>query len=872
MKRESHVSADARVEARVDTRPVPIRPAKSSLTLASLLKVGLLTVAIVLLSVAAAWPIYQTARLWAVAGIAGLGTLLIMLAATRWRFGALTVAAVAGLFVIAVVPLAVPLSGSQPLAAGGAEILSSLGDGLAAVALGWKQLLTLTLPVGSYQAVLVPFLVVVMLSVAFGAWLTLRGGRAAPFAAALLLAPVLFGTSFGSSAVSPTAAIGPLTVPAPLETGLWIIAFGLAGVWVWWTSGVERRAALKRGRLSAAEPSDASSGGASALRRAALSRGLVAGITLVAALFIGVVAAPLVTTEDRTVPRDNIDPEIVVRDSTSLLAGYRTWKRDAPLAATMFTATADGELPGRLRIAVLDTYNGVDFTVGSPSGVGRFTRFPSGEPVQNSSRVRVEIGSSYSDIWVPFAMPLGSPPAFAGERAGDLADSFYVNRELGAAIAVPTAKGLRSGDAYVAEMAVAPDVTVDAEPAHADAQIDLEAMPELATWLQAQSLPATGDGLQEAITRLRDRGYLSHSLTDGEGERDWSLSLAEETGLQFFSSTGGHSLTRVEQLFRELNEQEQAAGEKPDDEMLVAAIGDDEQFAAAAALVARALGYDSRIVVGVRLGDEDAGVPGVPACAEACTGEHLAAWVEVRGAGNTWAPLDVSPQIANPPASLEKGEQLPEYPTLPEEQDATESDPPVGTSDQDATDNEDTDDATLGALGPILRIIGLSLAALLLALLPFLFVPVAKRMRRKRRRAETVPELHALGAWHDLLDAYRDSSFYGAGSGAAGAAGAAGGASAPQGAGRLATLQALRVDTAEWIASTVDEAVFAREGISAEQSTRLREVVDEMLVARSQELGAWGRMRARYSLKSLGVGRRSESRRARRASTTGGAT
>ena len=804
-------------------QPVVHRPGRSS-GAALTLGAGLLALAAGVLGALASAPIYRDAWAWLVALVAaGLGYAIVW-AGRRFDWGPLTAVALIGAFVLGVVPLAVP----SAWAGGPSGVLAGLGDGLAAVALGWKQLLTLTLPVGTYQTVLVPLLVVVLLSAAAATWLALRGGRAAEFASLPLALPVAFGTVFGASEVSDPLRLGPLTIHAPRELALWAGAFALIAVWIAWSSGIARRAALRRGRAGLS--------GAPVRRHGALRALAGAGI-LVAALALGTAVAPAVTGEARSVPRDRVDPELVIAERSSPLAGYRVWKRDAEFSSRLFAVDADGALPGRLRLAVMDRFDGVDFSVGTGSGSARFTRFPSGQDAGETSTVSVRIEEGYADIWVPVSAPLASPPAFSGDRAGKLADSFYLNRETGGAVAVPTKRGLVAGDAFSAEMSIAGDAAVGEQPARPESLIDLETMPQLEEWWHAQELPATGAGLAEGVQRLRDRGYLSHSLTDGQGERLWLETLGEEYGTRFVTSAGGHSIARVEQLFQQLNDQQQAAGERADEDMLVAGIGDDEQFAAAAALLAQSLGYDARVVLGVRLGGAGDGVPGVPACAATCTGENVAAWIEVRGSDGVWAPLDVTPQVETPPTTLEEGEQLPEYPTVPEERDAQEADPPVGTSDADGRDAEDEDEDPLATLWQVLKYAGLGLAALLLLASLALFIPVAKRLRRSRRRAAGAPEIRALGAWDELLDAHRDA-----------------GVRFAPGRARRDTARDAAIPDGEWIASEVDRAVFSREGIDAPAADALWKRVDEAIAAQRASLGPWRRIRAAFSLASYGVG------------------
>lgn len=786
------------------------------------LSAGALAAALALVpGVLAAWPIYRTPWLWIVALVALLLGAGLAWARERWRlsfpvFAALVLVA----FALTVVPVAVPQSLT-------ADPLRGLANGLAAVALGWKQLLTLDLPVGTYQSVLVPAYLVMLACALLAVFFTLKGGRAAPLAAIPMLGPVAFGTVFGASEVSPPLRLGPLEIVAPREVGLWLAVIVLAAVWIAWTAGAERRAALRLGRVGS-EP---------LARRGGTLRAALGGGTLVIALAAGAMLAPMLDTGARAVPRDRVDPEIVVRDTPSPLAAYRNAKRDSAIDAELFAVSSNGARPERLRLAVLDDYDGVDFHV-SGDAAGRFTRFPTGDRVSAPASVTVRVGEGYSDIWVPIA-PLADPPRFSGPRAAGLADAFYVNRDTGTAIAIPSSggerSGLREGDAYTARMETGTAAAELGEPVAQAPLIDLDRTPELAAWIDAQGDGSGPAALESMIEKLRDRGYLSHSLTDEEGERLWFTRLSEEYGARFESSAGGHSLARIEVLFEQLNSQQAAAGEKAEPEDLVAGIGDDEQFAAAAALIARSLGYESRVVVGVRL-DAAAAVPGVPACEEQCTGGNLAAWIEVRGERGGWVPFDVTPQVEKAPQRLEEGERLPEFPTTPEERDAREVDPPIGLGEQSGGDDRGSDATGAFWLWPVLRAIGLALAALALLLLPLLFIPVAKRIRAKRRRGEQRPELSALGAWEEMVDRARDA-----------------GVAVPDGASRVETAAALGTAPAIWAADQVDRAVFSRGGAVQADADNLWAAVDADSDRRAAALGRGGRIRAAYSLRSYGI-------------------
>ena len=116
------------------------------------------------------------------------------------------------------------------------------------------------------------------------------------------------------------------------------------------------------------------------------------------------------------------------------------------------------------------------------------------------------------------------------------------------------------------------------------ATIAPEFIPEqLTAWLEAQNASiSTGADLQDIAKKLRDRGYLSHSLTDpanADNTETW-MSLVELS--TFEKSAAGHNVARIDKMFKDLlTKQEQSSGTN-----LVGAAGDDEQFATAIALIA----------------------------------------------------------------------------------------------------------------------------------------------------------------------------------------------------------------------------------------------------------------------------------------------
>ncbi|OAN43211.1 transglutaminase domain-containing protein [Microbacterium sp. H83] len=783
--------------------------AVSALTLWSL---GYVLVGIAL-ATAAVWPVYETARALAVGllgGVLGMG-IAVLARVLRWRmlFAAL---AAAGAYVVVAVPLAIPSAlTSVPAFFGG------LRDAVLGVVLGWKQMLTLNPPLGEYQAVLIPFLVVMLFGAFLATLLVLESGRRALLAVPVLTAMSVFGIAFGLSGVSSSVALLGMTLPAPREWLIGVAVFASALVWLVGRARLQRAAAL---RVVAA---------ANISRRAtpvwlSVRRHLLAGVLVVAALVAGFAVAPAAAGwSDRSVLRDEVEPMIVVQQQPSPLSAYRSWFSGGRLDEVVMRLQGDAGPLDRIRLVTLDSYDGEDFHVAPDD---RFSRLPrTALPAGGRITLDITIGEAYRGIWVPAPAGLAEAPDFSGSRADALADGFHVDGDGDTAITVADAPGggygLVPGDRY--------EVLVDAPAATDDitslqggeSDLDTDRYPALVEWAEMQEQPRTGAGYLEIIDRLRSRGYLSHSLLEDQAAAGWIAALEESEGYAFAPSYAGHSASRIEQLFSEMVEQERRAGSDAAPELLVSAVGDDEQFSVAAALLAQHFGLESRVVIGARLdGAEE--VPGIPACTDVCTGGSMSAWVEVRSSGGDWMPVDTTPQFAMLPSSITEGEQLPEHPTVPEQPRSEALDPPQAQSDSnnDAPPLDDAQSEVLAILLPILRAVGLSLAALLLLALPFLVLVFAKRRRARMRRTAADPEVRLAGAWEELVDVYADHEV----------------AMESQGT-RLQRARSSDRDAAERLAVLVDRAVFAEHPPTADDAAAAWTIVD----AERADLGRTGR-------------------------------
>ncbi|MGK3953928.1 transglutaminaseTgpA domain-containing protein [Microbacterium sp. I2] len=782
---------------------------------------------IVAIAAVAAWPIYRsTSQLVLVAVGAGVAA-LIASAAWRWRWNGWIVA---GALAVSVLLLGIPLAVPSRLGAPD-QLMRGLGELASGLVLGWKDLVTVELPVGSYRNLLVPALVVFLVGTCVVLLLAWREGRAAYAAVPVALGMVSFGLFFGRTTVSAPLRIGPVALYAPVETAIGVAALLACLLWLAWRTHDQRVRALQRAAASSGvrvsrrtSPAD---------RRRTL---LGAGLTAVA-LTIAVVVVPFAARgADRDVLRSAIGPDIDLSAEVSPLAQYRALFGDERVGELLFRVDpVDGAaLPDRVRLATLDAYDGEVYRPGGGDGTadaGRFVRVPSaldageGEPV--GAAISIE---AWDGIWMPTAGRLRTVD-FGGPRAATLADRFYYNAT--AAAGVQTAGGgLQPGDRFVLE-GVEPATAELSELEAPGGPLGGVATPEsLHTWMDRHGTGTGGARLDGLVSLMRERGYLSHGLAAGEEDSlpAWATQLSDYS---FQPSASGHSLARVETMFSRLLEREtdpraEASGN------FVAAVGDDEQFAVAAALMARELGFPARVVLGARLDATDAELS---ACDEgACRAGDLAAWTEVQSADGEWVAVDVTPQYDQSP-SLDVTEQRdPENVTEVRPDSVEAVVPPEPTQEDSASDRAAEEEAAvdLAWLWPVLRIAGVVTLVLALAFGPFLIVLGAKASRRRSRRRAAAPASRIAGGWDEYVDAAVDA-----------------GRDAPRALTRSELAEAFASPSGAALATAADRAVFSTATLDAAEAEEYWATVDAERRALRRERGFWRGALATVSLRSL---------------------
>ena len=719
------------------------------------------------------WPVYQSTHFVLMVAVTTVVASAISIVGAVYRLSWHVVALAA---LVAYVVLGVPLAVPDAAAFGILPTVDGLVELARGTSLAWKQLLTITLPVGTFQSLLVPAFITVLVTVTVSSSIALRAryGELAVIGPIVLL---ITGIAFG-----PTTAFAPIAVSLGLAAALLIYI-------VWFR--LYRRAAARQSPEDTTEPDRLSSA------RAAAAAVVVIAIAAGGSFAASTVASP---SGDRRVLRSAVVQPFDPRDYASPLSGFRAYLEDQRESSTVMTV--DGLAEGdRIRIAALDSYDGVVYAVGSDavsSESGSFTLVPydfdqsgvTGTPVD----VDITIGD-YSGVWLPTVGKLESV-RFDGPDAATLRQSFYYNDNSGTAAVVG---GVGDGDRYrltaIEPRQPGTDELGSLEPG--DAQVpSVGLVPDeltLALNRYVASASGSGESLVAAIEGLKTEGYISHG---GEGEPP---------------SRSGHSAGRITQLLTEPR-----------------IIGDEEQYAVTAALMARELGFPSRVVVGF--------VPEVNGTGPtAVRGDDVSAWIEVDTAEYGWVTIDPNPEVREIPDELpEEPAQVarPQQPVQPpvEEPDTPEDQAPPESS----PDDPDVVDPLLAVLIAVGTAAGWTALVAAIVLSPFVAIAAAKLRRRRARRRAATPLAQVAGGWAEFEDAVLDHGF-----------------TVPPAATRSEFAAVLAGSAPQLLASEADRAVFSPTQPRQEDADRVWRSVDELRSALDRGLSRWQRLQASVSLRSL---------------------
>ena len=608
-----------------------------------------------------------------VAAVLGAGLAWV----ATWAKWTPLVTAAAGLGVYLVAGLAVV---SPPWEAG-RSLVGGLRTLLTGPVTSWKNVLTLSPPFGAEPRalVLVWFLVLSATLLAVSLALRSHGGttRAAAYAG---IVPVLL--------------LGLTLIVADHATWWPLVAGAVIAVLAVLTAGIGARSIAWR-------------------RPAALA-------TLIAVPLAAGIAVPMVLAADRTVVRDSMEPPWDPASHESPLSTYRGF-----INAETTPQITLSELPAgaRVRLATMDTYDGVVWSVSTSSRTGEaasgeFRRFVSERDVSvTGDDVSIDVTiNKLTGVWLP---TVGDTRMIQTPDAA-MREALRFNPAIGTAADID---GVTEGQTYTLDAVLptaADDETLSGVAVDSVRLGPADRIPEIVGVIAREWTAGANTPLAQA--RALEENFQAGWYSDGAGESAGEV-----------PSPAGHGVDRMLSLL--------------DSEAMV---GNAEQYASAMALMARDLGLPSRVVMGFT-------APELPEGAEApaevvMLGENIDAWVEIAFQGYGWVAFDPTPDRSKLPSP----EQMPDTPEEKPQVSQPRPTPPAPTqppapSTSDARPAEEPDEPEAVSIWPrVLMISGISLGTLLLLSSPWMLIAVLKSRRRRARRRNPDPRQRVIGAWDEV--------------------------------------------------------------------------------------------------------------------------
>jgi transglutaminase-like putative cysteine protease len=422
---------------------------------------------------------------------------------------------------------------------------------------------------------------------------------------------------------------------------------------------------------------------------------------LAAVAGVGGFGSALLAQTGRDAPADvrNLVPQPVrPREGASPLVLYPALRRGQQ---TLALTVRERERPSLLRYVSLDDFDGEHWNTSARyrrTGV----RLPAGEPVK--ARVRqVE-----ERVTVTNPGPLGWLVS-SGRPVQVSVSGLGVNKDTGDVV-LPAE---RTMPADYTVLSTLPDYDRDALASATAATAPRTAgdrpLPKRFTSLAARIV--RGESGYPALHRLSE--YFQSSDAADQADLPRLGFRVDRTP----DAPGGHGLHQINRLLD---------------------IGDGtaEQYASAFAVLARALGYDARVVMGFRAQPNGPGVYTV-------TGKNVHAWVEVRFASLGWVPFDPTPTTSTTDVSRAAP------PPGPSPSPGVQSDRPLprpGSQRQAERTHADPGPGPLGFAGLALAAVGGLLVLYAGVIL------VAKSARRRGRRRRGGPDRRTISAWRDTVD------------------------------------------------------------------------------------------------------------------------
>ena len=690
------------------------------------------------------WPIYQDTYLAVVVGLAAIlgvvGARILSARAGGWlnKF----------LYGLAGVVIIGPLVSAPYIFTSGANLFRNWLDAITAIVFGWKQLVTIDPPIGTYHGLMVPAFVVFFVANLVGATIAFGSQKRNWLGILPFFGMIFFAFAFGQQDV-------------PAQTSLFGLVLDINSAYI--SALIILMVSI---RYLNPPTGKRTKFGFANLRgvRAILRQGFQFGgswVVVLAAFMAFVLVLGSSVGSSRDVLRA-AKPTVFQGEDISPLSLYRQSFTDTTKLGQEILRYENAT--DRIRVAVMTDFDGQVFRVdkdeqGNPLS---FSLLPAALVSNNGDQKTTETKFQLlnrNSVWLPVVNNLAKVD-FEGVNAQDFGDHFYYNRDTnsGALLGV----GVPAGDlsykvtSYVDDQVDPTTITANPNTLCADSTNADSVVPSsLCEWMDLQDEDlSTASGFEQLIQKLRARGYLSHSLDEPKGEGTWVKQLS---GYTFYSSRAGHSTGRIAQMFKDLVALQQSYPAGAKNSQLVATAGDDEQFATAAALLARAAGFDSRVVLGFRTAETTANLGVTPCANNVCRGQNLTAWVEISSAGSKWLPIDVTPQFKDKMKTTPEITGLIQNQAEPGQDNATVLPP----AQVDPTENQKQKECAGGWLvcdggwnliwGIVWGVVFTALGATII-IGPFAVIILGKRRRRRLRQNAATLAKRITNAWDEYVD------------------------------------------------------------------------------------------------------------------------
>jgi hypothetical protein len=633
--------------------------------------------------------------------VAAAGGLIVgvVVAVFAYQFGVgIPLTALAGVvaYFLLGTPIAVPSQGIAFVL----PTLNSLGSLATGAAYGWKDLLTLTTPIGAPVYIsAVPYVAAWAVALIFATlavrWLPRHPRSSWRYAVALAgpIALYIVGVLVGTD--------------EPVLAGVRGISFAVITlVWLGWRRSPNQSASASANRAL--------------VRRKLIGTVVVVAVAAVVAGGVGAVVPP--TSYARFVLRDKITPPFDPLQYASPLSAFRYYTKTAA-KTKLFTVTGlkKGDL---IRLATLDSYTGQFWNVvgtdvatdgsGSFDLVGTNLPTPTRTVGTTTRSIHVTV-DGYSGVWIPV---VGEPRTLvlAGSAAGE---EVHYNAVTGTAALTGTEGEVSKGDKFnlTADVPVIPSAQkLEKVPT---AQLTLPTVyPIDAIVTQAQKHAGTGTSYAKltALAKYLQAGYLSHGTTASP-------------------SPSGHGANRMISMF-------------PPNGTLV---GDAEQYASAFALEARALGFPARVVMGFK--------PKIVAGRTSVTvvGSDVTAWDEVDFSGVGWVSFYPTPTKTGKPP---KTPPPPVSQTVNQSRQPNRvGQPQNNILSPVAIKKPKTKPVGFVLPGWVYTTAGIIAVPLIIYFVPLLIVAWIKRRRRRRRKNDGTGDARVAGAWDEATDSFAELGY-----------------------------------------------------------------------------------------------------------------